>query len=1188
MKKYIVTEFSTGEVFEIEAESAFVAGLAFRKEGRGVSIKPATTEQGVNKVDPKTTNNKEETVKTVPPANALEKCELLSPEDVTWITAKLEEKILPLLQADVSNYAKGRMRAWMPYEAPLDSANSKDKPFVPGILDDEIWQWIVDLCAKHGFKAQTCLISKGGNIKPHRDTTYAAAWAMGINLGSCDWYITHNRESAGGHNNDYYHMSLNGGEVFKFNSKHVHKVENAAADRWAINVWAIADTGAARSANIQERIDDMLANHPEVHEFIDYHQPGAGARTPKEGTTMETKEEETTLTPNERKETIMDNGIKEYVLRGVRPRIMFDYKSKSWKDAPNQEWRVITNDLPHFYNHLIETGVVKFVETVRGSYNAAVLGKIFDGKRFAVEISSMKGLRGLQPGYTRSYKVPFKDAFGQEEWRTVNTPQPGTYVFGWADLDSETSIFCEDEDFTIQDAGIVIGNSAKATKRFTELVRFAIGTMVNDGESIKKLVLTEEQLLKAFPGHTAEEIKATFDGCSVISPWLVKKIYKSNPRLTGAELARKLNEVDKGIQTNWTLRVVTNIDGKPAMIKGNAIVSGKQMHKRLRQLGIIEANEYYDVVTAEYNIKEELGTNGSFETFTIEPHHGPSYVRTNDQILAQYFGIPGIMEPTELLTAWNHFLQEAVQNISEGKDISWMVNLKPERATTEQQRRAEALNAESTSSILNEQIATLHEAGLPIGVSQTLMNMRANSVRVANLSRDHLNEGQNLNLKDDLSDIDLDNVFKNWISPAKQKKANMVMPWAYRAYVLTSELIWIAGHQIELNNDVCVYHEATQSFAMPGKEWARVAPILGGADLDDEIMIMERLVVELDGSFAIKAFLLRSPNDWAEFAIVDIDGVSGQARITYDDMPTLRMSDLQKFKVVPKTGHLPSVEGVVTKPWFTRPTPEVYDRSCAEYMWRAAQEMDLGVGGQVKAKMLQYATAGAFESLPCPNDEMIDALQAPTGTIDDMIILNNWEQSTLLDIVTGGIPMDAYWWASRKIQKSVNNWLENDIVCEEDITWPIPAKESPIVQQLMIPRQVAVMSAYQDMLKILNNQLVEIFDIQDIFESKEEELVYIGKANSKAKDFREMEAADVALDTLESIIKYYNKDKEACYKFVLKMARASYLRKQQFIANGWNSKANFDQWLYYGVKVDGFTCVDIFVAALAWYRSQNS
>ena len=264
MKKYIITYGDGTEEVIVTDKRASDLAQELKDAGKSGSINPYK-EEIVEKPQIKTE-------KQVAPEAALIKRELLTPETQDWLVSILENEIAPMLVKDVSSYAPGRMRTWMPYEAPLDTSASKNKPFIPGVLHDELWQFIVDLCHKHGMKAQTCLISKGGNIKPHRDTTYADSWAMGINLGVCNWHISSTRDGV----KPDFTMNLKGGEVFSFNSKHVHAVTDAAPDRWAINVWAIADTKAAQTAQIHERIRQMLEENPRVAEFIDHHQPGAG------------------------------------------------------------------------------------------------------------------------------------------------------------------------------------------------------------------------------------------------------------------------------------------------------------------------------------------------------------------------------------------------------------------------------------------------------------------------------------------------------------------------------------------------------------------------------------------------------------------------------------------------------------------------------------------------------------------------------------------------------------------------------------------------------------------------------------------------------------------------------------------------------------------------------------------------
>jgi len=286
MKTYLITYTDGTE--EIIVTDKRISELAeeLKAAGKGCSIKPykegiVNTPQieEIKASIQEAIEPKEEPMKQATPEAALIKRESLSAETQEWLVSILENEIAPMLVKDVSSYAPGRMRTWMPYEAPLDTTANKGKPFVPGVLHDQLWQFIVDLCHKHGMRAQTCLISRGGNIKPHRDTTYADAWAMGINLGACNWHISSTREGA----KPDFTMDLTGGEVFSFNSKHVHAVTDAAPDRWAINVWAIANTKAAREAQIHERITQMFEDNPQVAEFVDHHQPGAGETIKEEG-----------------------------------------------------------------------------------------------------------------------------------------------------------------------------------------------------------------------------------------------------------------------------------------------------------------------------------------------------------------------------------------------------------------------------------------------------------------------------------------------------------------------------------------------------------------------------------------------------------------------------------------------------------------------------------------------------------------------------------------------------------------------------------------------------------------------------------------------------------------------------------------------------------------------------------------
>lgn len=339
MKKYIISHGDGTEEVIVSDKSTIQLGLEMFQARKGAPAKKGASirlykEEVVNTPQTETIQTssqeviqpkEEKPMKQVPPQAALVKKELLSPETQEWLISILENEIAPVLVKDISSYAPGRMRTWMPYEAPLDTVANKGKPFTPGVLHDELWQFIVDLCHKHGMKAQTCLISKGGNIKPHRDTTYADSWAMGINLGVCNWHISSTRDGA----KPDFTMNLKGGEVFAFNSKHVHAVTDAAENRWAINVWAIADTRAAQEAQIHQRITQMFEDNPQVAEFVVHHQPGAG----------KTEREEVVETPQIEavQEVIQTNKEENKVMD--TPQMKGSAEMYSWIEQPDMTTR---------------------------------------------------------------------------------------------------------------------------------------------------------------------------------------------------------------------------------------------------------------------------------------------------------------------------------------------------------------------------------------------------------------------------------------------------------------------------------------------------------------------------------------------------------------------------------------------------------------------------------------------------------------------------------------------------------------------------------------------------------------------------------------------------------------------------------------------------------------------------------
>ena len=152
---------------------------------------------------------------------------------------------------------------------------------------------------------------------------------------------------------------------------------------------------------------------------------------------------------------------------------------------------------------------------------------------------------------------------------------------------------------------------------------------------------------------------------------------------------------------------------------------------------------------------------------------------------------------------------------------------------------------------------------------------------------------------------------------------------------------------------------------------------------------------------------------------------------------------------------------------------------------------------------------------------------------------------------------------------------------------PLTAEESPIVNELMVPRQMIVHQAYQKMMDVVNSQLVEIIDLQDVFEDKKQEDQFMSMVKAKADQFRSGNSEEVAINTAVNMIKRYKKNEEEFNMYILRLARASYLQKMRYIQNNWNKTTNFDQWLYWGIEVDGVVLAELFAKAVVWYREKT-
>jgi hypothetical protein len=174
--------------------------------------------------------------------------ETLDPDIVAEVVSYLNDNLRSKLEPDVSNYAKGRMRLWMPYEAPL----SASRPWTHGVYDQRVWDWICKIFhLSNDWIPDLCLISLGGAISRHRDAAYAQFKSMSINLGPATFcyenlYPEFKWTPGVPESGEITKHVLHGGEVLSFNVKNPHWVQDVDPNRWGINAWRVSPKEIAR------------------------------------------------------------------------------------------------------------------------------------------------------------------------------------------------------------------------------------------------------------------------------------------------------------------------------------------------------------------------------------------------------------------------------------------------------------------------------------------------------------------------------------------------------------------------------------------------------------------------------------------------------------------------------------------------------------------------------------------------------------------------------------------------------------------------------------------------------------------------------------------------------------------------------------------------------------------------------
>lgn len=161
----------------------------------------------------------------------------LSPEKTQQIIKHIQYNLRPLATAEQAKCARGRMNLWLQAEPIYSSGKYK-----AAYTDNRLWQFCQRIFPSADL-AQIYFAEDGRGIDWHRDAAYAAASAMILNLGA----TTLESQPVPG---NIIRLDLKGGEIIRFNSKHLHRSIPIDDARIGIGLWQ-AKIPLANPANWQ-------------------------------------------------------------------------------------------------------------------------------------------------------------------------------------------------------------------------------------------------------------------------------------------------------------------------------------------------------------------------------------------------------------------------------------------------------------------------------------------------------------------------------------------------------------------------------------------------------------------------------------------------------------------------------------------------------------------------------------------------------------------------------------------------------------------------------------------------------------------------------------------------------------------------------------------------------------------------
>lgn len=755
-------------------------------------------------------------------------------------------------------------------------------------------------------------------------------------------------------------------------------------------------------------------------------------------------------------------------------------------------FRVITSLKLHEKDNILE-------EFVGGPYWPAFMEHFFPD-RYRVEVRKIhgKGLNGVKSDDPKSALIPT----AQEVIRWSTATDQYSIRIKNAEVKNNTTWLHE-----LENIGLIIGNSKKMSKRLLELVRLSCAAMY-----IPKNKLKVEEIDHISLGRIDSDV----DGISAISMSLAVRCILANPMATEEWVQEQIEKIYSGETTVVQLRVLT----PSGLIKGNALVLPDGMMKG------------FDIRTFAPNIKSEIRTVG-WNWITIEPSYSILPVKSDDLTHAIYQEVNGLYAGDNLIKPLENVLDNAFEDLKSGKRSRWMTKLvdsaeivvRSDSGSQEDRYRT----PKSTLKMVQTAIAKLDKLGIPFESSQTLRYLTVNGLSMQFLGHETGVVGNVWTQKN-----------KHW----------MPVEWAYSAHIITQEVLEIFGFKTTKGH-WGYYHEKTHCFVVPGDYFARNLVNHGGPDQDDTVKVHVR-IVDFGDRQQLMAFILRNPNDFGEWSMIPIRKY-GPVFHNYTEVPpTINYQEL--ITKVPQMttlnaqnaityGQLPGTASLVIGKKYS-----LADESRCRL---ASMNFPGGVGSSVLPKMMWYALNKTY--IPyciATNEEIIDALQQGLATPSDVLLIKNWAEKTVKDLLVNhgknGTKMDMFWMQTRLPDKYAKDL---DATSIEDSPWC----------QLHIQREILVRTKVSAMLDFINDNIVMpevLVNLNFTEEEIETATKDIEKMSTKCSTMSAAEWVEYVCGLFDRVDQNPEKGIEYMNRKILAMAYCSIIKKQKFI------KANHDRWLY--------------------------